>query len=173
MADTLTKARRSWNMSRIKGKDTGPEMIVRSLLHRMGFRFRLQQRIAVADKSGKRKAESPGRTGHGMLPQKSAKSASTSGKKTVKPDIILPKLKTALFVHGCFWHRHRGCKDATMPKSRTEWWRAKLEGNAERDKRNQTALRRSGWRVITVWECETEKPEKLKRRLERLFRGTR
>lgn len=132
MADLLTKARRSWNMSRIKGKDTGPEKIVRSLLHRLGYRFRLH------------KTKLPGR-----------------------PDVVLSKHQTIIFVHGCFWHRHKKCKDATMPKTRREWWRAKLEGNAARDKRNQTALRRAGWRVLTVWECETEKPEKLTRRLER------
>jgi DNA mismatch endonuclease, patch repair protein len=136
MADSLTKARRSWNMSRIKGKDTAPEKIVRSILHRLGYRFRLH------------KTKLPGR-----------------------PDVVLPKHKTIVFVHGCFWHRHKNCKDATMPKTRREWWQAKLEGNAARDRRNQSALRRAGWRVLTVWECETEKPEKLTRRLERLLSG--
>ena len=136
MADSLSKARRSWNMSRIKGKDTAPEKIVRSILHRLGYRFRLH------------KTKLPGR-----------------------PDVVLPKHQAIVFVHGCFWHRHKKCKDATMPKSRTEWWQVKLEGNAARDKRNQIALRRAGWRVLTVWECETEKPEKLTRRLERLLPG--
>jgi DNA mismatch endonuclease (patch repair protein) len=134
MADSLTKSRRSWNMSRIKGKDTGPEKIVRSLLHRMGFRFSLH------------KSTLPG-----------------------KPDLVMPKHQTVVFVHGCFWHRHKGCKGATMPKSRTEWWRVKLEGNAARDQRNQTELRRTGWRVLTVWECETANREKLSNRLEKLF----
>lgn len=135
MADSLTKARRSWNMSRIKGKDTAPEKIVRSILHRLGYRFRLH------------KTKLPGR-----------------------PDVVLPKHQTIVFVHGCFWHRHKNCKDATMPKTRREWWQAKLEGNAARDRRNQSALRREGWRVLTVWECETEKPEKLTRRLSLLLR---
>ena len=134
MADSLTKSRRSWNMSRIKGKDTAPEKIVRSILHRLGYRFRLH------------KTKLPGR-----------------------PDVVLPKYRTIVFVHGCFWHRHKNCKDATMPKTRREWWRAKLEGNAERDRRNQSALRRAGWRVLTVWECETEKPKKLTRRLNLLL----
>jgi len=134
MRDRLSKERRSWNMSRIRGKDTTPEMVVRSLLHRMGYRFRLHGKGL------------PGR-----------------------PDVVLPKHQTIIFVHGCFWHRHKNCKDAKMPKSRTEWWRDKLEGNASRDRRNQSALRRAGWRVLTVWECETGKLEKLKARLKKFF----
>lgn len=121
-------------MSRIKGKDTAPEKIVRSILHRLGCRFSLH------------KTKLPGR-----------------------PDVVLPKHQTIVFVHGCFWHRHKNCKDATMPKTRCEWWQAKLNGNAARDKRNQAALRRSGWRVLTVWECETANREKLSFRLEKLF----
>jgi DNA mismatch endonuclease, patch repair protein len=134
VADSLTKAQRSWNMSRIKGKNTGPEKIVRSLLHRMGYRFSLH------------KSKLPG-----------------------KPDVVMPKYQTVIFVHGCFWHRHKRCKDATMPKSRTEWWRAKLEGNAVRDRRNKLALRLAGWQVLTIWECETANREKITRRLERFF----
>lgn len=134
MADSLTKARRSWNMSRIKGKDTAPEKILRSILHRLGYRFSLH------------KTKLPG-----------------------KPDVVLLKHHMVVFVHGCFWHRHKGCKDATMPKSRTDWWRVKLEGNAARDRRNRTALLRAGWRVLTIWECETKKPEKLKARLLKFF----
>ena len=153
MADSLTKARRSWNMSRIKGKDTEPEKIVRSLLHRMGFRFRCQQRIFTS------------------LNENQVKKRLEGIKKTsfVKPDIILRKYKAVVFIHGCFWHCHKGCKDATMPKSRTEWWRNKLEGNAARDRRNQIALRRAGWRVLTVWECETTNQEKLIRRMKKFF----
>src|SRR5437588_4872801 len=85
--DRLTKERRSWNMSRIRGKNTNPEKIVRSLLHRMGYRFRLHGRRL------------PGR-----------------------PDIVLPKYRTVIFVHGCFWHRHKGCKNCTTPTRRREWW---------------------------------------------------
>jgi len=114
-------------MSRIRGKDTTPEKRVRSLLHRLGFRFRLH---------GKKL---PGR-----------------------PDIVLAKHKTVIFVHGCFWHRHRGCKNCTTPTNRREWWLEKLNGNAARDKRHQRALRKLGWRPIIVWECQTE------RQLERL-----
>src|ERR1700743_3672365 len=105
MADTLSKTRRSWNMSRISGKNTAPERIVRSILHRLGFRFSLH------------KAKLPGR-----------------------PDVVLLKHRTIVFVHGCFWHRHQSCKDATTPKTRTDWWLLKLEGNATRDLRNKRAL---------------------------------
>ena len=122
MRDRLSKERRSWNMSRIRGKDTTPEKRVRSLLHRLGFRFRL----------------------HGK-------------KLPGKPDIVLAKHQIVIFVHGCFWHRHRGCKNCTTPTNRREWWLAKLNGNAARDKLHQAALKKLGWRVIVVWECETER----------------
>ncbi|HWQ90042.1 MAG TPA: DNA mismatch endonuclease Vsr [Clostridia bacterium] len=123
MKDRLTKARRSWNMSRIKGKDTGPEMVVRRLLHRLGYRFRLH---------GK---ELPGR-----------------------PDVVLPKHKTVVFIHGCFWHRHRRCRNCTTPTNRRDFWVEKLEGNAARDRKHIRTLKKLGWRVIIVWECETKSP---------------
>ena len=107
-------------MSRIRGKNTAPEKIVRSLLHRLGYRFRLHVKTL------------PG-----------------------KPDIVLPKYKTVIFVHGCFWHRHKGCKNCTTPTNRQEFWLTKLNGNAVRDKLHQRALRKLGWRVIAIWECET------------------
>jgi DNA mismatch endonuclease (patch repair protein) len=119
MADTITRERRSWNMSRIKGRDTGPELRLRSLLHRAGFRFRLHAK------------ELPG-----------------------NPDIVLPKYRAAIFVHGCFWHRHEGCRNATMPSTRTEFWKSKFASNVGRDERNQAALTAAGWTVFTVWECE-------------------
>lgn len=119
MADTLTSERRSWNMSRIRGRDTGPELMLRSLLHRAGFRFRLHAK------------QLPGR-----------------------PDIILPRYRTAIFVHGCFWHRHPGCRNATTPSTRREFWQAKFDGNISRDARNQAELEAAGWTVLTVWECE-------------------
>ena len=81
----------------------------------------------------------------------------------MRPDIILPKYKTAIFVHGCFWHRHRGCKNCTTPTHRRSWWVKKLEGNAARDKVHQRALRKLGWRSIIVWECQTEKAKALER----------
>ncbi len=120
--DRLTSERRSWNMSRIRGKNTAPEKLVRSALHRLGYRFRLH---------GKKL---PGR-----------------------PDIVLPKYKTVIFVHGCFWHRHRGCKNCTTPTNRREWWIEKLEGNASRDERHRESLIKLGWDSVVVWECEIEK----------------
>jgi len=81
----------------------------------------------------------------------------------------MPPHATVVFVHGCFWQLHKNCKNARVPKTRHDWWKKKLEGNAARDLRNRAAVRKLGWRVITVWECETAKPEKLTRRLARLL----
>jgi DNA mismatch endonuclease (patch repair protein) len=133
MRDRLSKERRSWNMSRIRGKDTLPERVVRSMLHRMGYRFRLH-RMGL-----------PGR-----------------------PDIVLPKYKTVVFIHGCFWHRHRGCQNCTTPAHNRRFWVRKLEGNAARDKVNQRALRGLGWRVLTIWECQTERASRSARLQSRL-----
>ncbi len=122
MVDKLTKEHRSWNMSRIRGKNTKPEYIVRSLLHRLGYRFTV---------NGPKNKKLPG-----------------------KPDIVLPKYKTAIFVHGCFWHRHPGCSQTTTPSTRKEFWEKKFASNVERDKRNQKSLHDMGWKVIVIWECE-------------------
>jgi DNA mismatch endonuclease (patch repair protein) len=112
---------RSYNMSRIRSKDTKPELLIRKYLHAQGYRFRLH----VKDLPG-------------------------------KPDIVLPKYKTVIFVHGCFWHGHEGCKYASIPKTRTEWWTAKIEGNKARDKKAFEALEKLGWRVVEVWGCEVK-----------------
>lgn len=122
-------------MSRVRGRDTRPEMRVRRLLHGMGFRYRLH----VADLPG-------------------------------RPDIVLPRYETVIFVHGCYWHRHRGCKRTTMPRANREFWEAKFETNTKRDRRNAARLKRAGWRVIVVWECETRNPERLSKRLLTLLR---
>lgn len=122
MADSITPEHRSWNMSRIKGKDTKIEVMVRKYLFSKGFRFR---------KNDKRY---PG-----------------------KPDVVLPKYKTVIFVNGCFWHQHPGCKQATMPKTRTEFWQKKLQRNVDNDKKNIQKLEQDGWNVIVIWECELEK----------------
>ena len=134
MTDTLSSQERSRLMSRIRGKDTKPELVVRSLLHSMGYRFRLHRR------------DLPG-----------------------CPDIVLPRHGICIFVHGCFWHLHRNCKDARIPKTKRAWWQKKLEGNAARDKRHAAALRRLGWRVLTIWECHTEKPDRLVSRLQKIL----
>lgn len=117
-------------MSLIPGKDTRPERIVRSLLHRIGFRFRLHRR------------DLPG-----------------------KPDIVLPRRKAVIFVHGCFWHQHQGCKGATIPKTNTEFWLKKFNRNVERDLEATTALKGTGWRVLYVWECEIKDLDALADRL--------
>lgn len=126
--DSLTPEQRSERMGRIKGRDTGPEMVVRRLLHRQGYRYRLHAR------------DLPGR-----------------------PDIVFPKRKLAIFVHGCFWHRHPDpkCKLARLPKSRLDFWLPKLEGNRTRDIENQRRLVAMGWKVLVIWECQTGRMDEL------------
>ena len=119
MADVHDKETRSYNMSRIKGKNTKPEMLVRRYLHANGFRYRLHVK------------NMPG-----------------------KPEIVLPKYKTVIFVHGCFWHGHEGCKYYVVPKTRTDWWLNKINGNIANDEKAMNALRKEGWKVIIIWECE-------------------
>jgi len=126
MSDNLTKEKRSWNMSRIRGKNTKPEIAVRKMLHAAGFRFRLHVR------------KLPG-----------------------KPDIVLPKWKTAIFVHGCFWHRHEGCVRCTTPTNNREYWIEKFRRNMERDEQHRDALVTLGWNVIVIWECNVKTPNDL------------
>ncbi|MHB8121847.1 MAG: very short patch repair endonuclease [Desulfuromonadaceae bacterium] len=130
MTDVFTTSKRSEVMSKIKNCNTKPELAVRSLLHRMGYRFRLHQ------------ANLPG-----------------------KPDIVLSRYKTVIFVHGCFWHRHKECRFAYTPKTRTDYWLKKLESNSARDNQVKSDLELLGWRVITVWECELRMPDHLAGRL--------
>lgn len=134
MADRLSRERRSWNMSRIRGRDTVPERQVRSILHRMGCRFRLHA-VGLAG----------------------------------RPDVVLARYRSVVVVHGCFWHRHADCKQAYTPKSNVEFWAKKFDANVERDRRTTAALKKLGWRVITVWECELGRPDKLRSRLTRLL----
>lgn len=117
--DSISPEHRSWNMSRIKGKDTKIEVEVRRYLFSKGFRFR---------KNDKR---FPG-----------------------KPDVVLPKFKTVIFVNGCFWHMHEGCKQGRLPKSNIEYWKEKLSRNVENDKKHNQQLIEMGWTPITIWECE-------------------
>jgi DNA mismatch endonuclease (patch repair protein) len=133
MVDKFSKETRSYIMSRIRGKDTKPEIIVRSYLFSRGLRFR---------KNDKRY---PGSS-----------------------DVVLPKYNTVIFVHGCFWHLHDGCKYARIPKSNVEYWEKKLYRNKEHDNRNQKELKGMGWNVITVWECELKK-DKVEQTLEELY----
>lgn len=121
MADKLTHEKRSWNMSRIRGKDTEIEIKVRKYLFSQGFRFR------------KNVADMPG-----------------------KPDIVLPKYRTVIFIHGCYWHRHAGCKNCTTPSTNREFWLEKFEKNVQNDIKHQQELEAAGWKVLTLWECEIE-----------------
>lgn len=131
--DVVSPEARSRMMRGIRGKDTAPELIVRSIAHRLGLRFRLHVPTL------------PGR-----------------------PDLVFPKHRTAVFVHGCFWHRHN-CKLAATPKTRTDFWAAKFEANQARDKRNKRQLTDQKWRVLEIWECETRDPEQVKRLLVQWF----
>lgn len=133
MTDRVTKEQRSRNMAAVRSSDTTAERAVRSMLHRLGLRFRLNQR---------------------MLPG--------------TPDIVLKRHDTVVFVHGCFWHGH-GCPRGKVPSVRPEFWVPKLARNRERDRASAASLRKLGWRVLTVWECELHEPARLVRRLERNF----
>ena len=121
--DNHSKEVRSYNMSRIRSKNTKPEELVRKALFAAGFRYR---------KNDKRY---PG-----------------------NPDIILPKYKTMLFINGCFWHGHEGCRYFVWPKSNPDYWIPKINGNIERDKNIYSLLQKQGWHVIIVWECKLKKP---------------
>lgn len=122
MADVHDKATRSYNMSQIRGKDTKPELLVRKLLFRHGFRYRIHDK------------KLPG-----------------------KPDIVLKKYKTVVFVHGCFWHGHENCRYYVIPKTNTEKWQNKILGNQRNDELNKQLLIREGWTVISIYECELKK----------------
>ncbi len=119
MSDVHSKAVRSYNMSRIKGKGTKPEETVRKYLFSQGFRYR------------KNVASLPG-----------------------KPDIVLSRYKTVIFVNGCFWHKHEGCKYFVWPKNNAEFWKDKIQGNISRDQKNYKLLAEAGWNIIIVWECD-------------------
>jgi DNA mismatch endonuclease (patch repair protein) len=122
--DKLTRAERSENMRRIRGKNTAPELAVRRIVLRLKYRFRTHAKHL------------PG-----------------------KPDLIFPRQRKAIFVHGCFWHSHpsSSCKDSRIPKSRVSYWSQKLKRNTERDHQNLSALRKLGWKAIVIWGCQTEK----------------
>lgn len=131
MTDVLTTEQRRLNMSRVRGKDTKPEMLIRRGLHARGLRYRLHDR-----------------------------------KLAGKPDLVFPRYRAVLFVHGCFWHAH-GCHLSKMPATRREFWRTKLQRNAARDESNVNALQAAGWRVLVIWECALRGPGRLEQ--ENLF----
>ena len=119
MTDVHLKAVRSYNMSRVRSKDTRPEIMVRKFLFAKGFRYKLHYK------------KLPG-----------------------QPDIVLPKYKTVIFVHGCFWHGHATCKYFVVPKTQTKWWADKINGNKANHTKAIKALKKEGWKVITVWACD-------------------
>ncbi|WP_462271053.1 very short patch repair endonuclease [Desulfobacter sp.] len=128
--DVFSKGKRSQIMSHISGKDTKPEILVRSLLHRMGYRFRLH------------KKNMPG-----------------------KPDIVLPKYKKVIFVHGCFWHGHENCPRSKRPSTNVEFWNKKIDANIERDKKIIKSLEYLGWKTLIIWTCEIKNEDALKHKL--------
>lgn len=137
MADVHSKETRSYNMSRIRSKDTSPELLVRKFLHSKGFRYTLHNKNL------------PGR-----------------------PDIVLPKYNTIIFVQGCFWHGHRDCKYASIPKTRTEWWQKKIDTNKANDEKAQKLLKKEGWKIINVWGCDLKK-QKMEKTLDKLVKKLR
>lgn len=134
MVDVLTPTQRRFNMSRIRNRDTRPEMIVRSIVHRMGYRYSLHKKTL------------PG-----------------------KPDLVLVRYRKIINVHGCFFHMHRCRYGSVVPATNAEFWAAKRLSNVERDRRNIKHLRRAGWRVMVVWECETRNSERLAKRLRKFL----
>jgi DNA mismatch endonuclease, patch repair protein len=134
MVDKLDPQRRSENMRRIRSKNMKPELLVRRLVHRLGFRFRLHRR------------DLPG-----------------------APDIVLPGRRKIIFVHGCFWHQHAGCREGRIPGSRREYWEPKLRRNQERDARQLHALTEAGWQCLVVWECEVKEEIDLYHRIARFL----
>lgn len=134
MVDVHDKEQRSRNMAAIRGRDTKPELIVRSIVHRLGYRFRLHRR------------DLPGR-----------------------PDLVLPRHRVVIFVHGCFWHQHDCRYGRVVPATRAEFWKKKRDDNVARDVRNIKALRTNGWHVLVVWECWTRELAGVERRLKSLL----
>jgi len=135
MTDVHSRKVRSYNMSRIKGKNTKPEILLRKFLHSKGFRFRLHDK------------KLPG-----------------------KPDIILPKYRTIIFVHGCFWHGHKGCKYSKLPKTRAGFWKNKINKNKQRDALTKNKLLEAQWNVCEVWQCEMKSNfGKVEKKILRLF----
>ncbi len=134
MTDKISKTQRSANMRAVRSRSTRPEILVRRIVRRLGYRFRLH---------------------YSALPG--------------KPDIVFPRQKKAVLVHGCFWHQHKGCRRATIPKSNRAFWLPKLARNTIRDSEQLKAIRKCGWRAMVVWECELKKEYRLAAKLDRFL----
>lgn len=132
--DHLTKKKRSWNMSRIKNKDTAPEKDVRKILSNLGIKYTLHAK-----------------------------------RLSGKPDIIIKRDRVAVFINGCFWHQHKGCKRKTMPKENRNYWKPKLKRNVAKQRADIKRLKKDGWNVNIVWECETRDEAKLKKKLQKIL----
>ena len=131
MTDHVNRGKRSLIMAAVHSKDTKPELAVRSLVHALGYRYRLHV------------ASLPG-----------------------KPDLVFPGRRKIIFVHGCFWHRHARCRYATSPKTRPEFWQEKFRTNVARDRRTRQELKKLGWSILTVWQCELKKRLKVEVRID-------
>lgn len=134
MVDTVSRGKRTEIMSSVKQRHTKPELIVRKLLHKLGYRFRLHSKNL------------PG-----------------------TPDIVLPRYKSAIFVHGCFWHQHVDCPKSRRPSTNTDYWERKLDENIERDRRKESELVNKGWKVLTIWQCQLKDMSKLEINLKRIL----
>jgi DNA mismatch endonuclease, patch repair protein len=130
MTDNLTPEQRRYNMLQIRSRNTRPELTVRSIVHRMGYRYRLH----CSDLAG-------------------------------KPDLVFPRRRKIIFIHGCFWHKHKCRYGKVIPKTNMEYWQTKRERNAARDKRNRKSLEKEGWEIFVVWECWIRNKDTLKQRL--------
>jgi DNA mismatch endonuclease, patch repair protein len=138
MADIMTREQRSERMSRVRNKNSRAEKLVRSVLHGLGYRFRLH----VAGLPG-------------------------------SPDIVLPKHRTVILVHGCYWHRHGVCRQLTIPASNPAFWRKKFAENKRRDQRTMRALQKLGWRVLVIWECQAKNVEKIRDKVQKHLSSTK
>ncbi len=146
MADVPTKEQRSYNMSRIRSTKAKPEMLVRKFLYAQGFRYKLHGLTPRPSPTEERRKQLPG-----------------------KPDIVLPKYKTVIFIHGCFWHGHTNCLYFKVPQTSSEWWVQKINMNKDNDAKAVKALKKEGWKIIIVWECDL-KPAKAAATLQKLVR---
>jgi DNA mismatch endonuclease (patch repair protein) len=136
MVDVLTKQQRSFNMSRIRDKNTKPEIIIRSIVHRMGFRYSLH-----------------------------------NNKLPGKPDLVLTRHQKIIFVHGCFWHVHKCRYGKVIPQTRKKFWQTKRQGNMNRDRKNLKSLKKLGWKVLVVWECQTRDLQQLSAKLVKFLKS--
>lgn len=130
--DHVSREKRSWLMSRVSAKNTQPEIVVRKMLHGLGYRFRIHYKMLIG-----------------------------------KPDIVFTKRKKIIFIHGCFWHGHEGCKYAKLPASRTEFWADKMARNRERDTRVRLELNNQGWQTLTIWQCDLKREHGLADKLKK------